>query len=114
MQRVASFNSIDIQASSGGGGGSGGAPAPRLHVLSEEEDDEVAPLALAAADALKGTDGCDRLVELRCGRYLYHHAQAAYLPVPALPPDFGAALNALASCRSIKGGWVRCGRRDVT
>lgn len=109
VRRLASFNSIDIQASAGG------LAAHHHHVLSEEES----PLAgggpgaglswpgLAADTApLKGGDGYDRLLEYRCGRYLFHHGQQTFLPVPAVPPDFGPSLAAVAGSRNVKG--ARC------
>lgn len=92
VQRLASFNSINIQASTS------------LHVLSEEESPMAAAAAVAAGTApLKGGDGMDRLLEYRCGRYLYHHGQATFLPVAALPDDFGGSLAAVAGSRNVKG-----------
>lgn len=96
VQKAASFNSINIQAST--------------HMLADDES----PLASVAATtaALKGGDGYDRLLEHRCGRYLFHHGQATFLPVPPSPPDFANALHAVAGSRNIKGagaGWARQG-----
>jgi hypothetical protein len=98
VQRLASFNSINIQAN-----GSTSLHHPS-HVLAEEEEE--LPLAAAAAP-LKGGDGYDRLLEYRCGRYLYHHGRATFLPVPAMPADFATTLHSVAGSRNIKGGWAR-------
>lgn len=93
VQRSASFNSINIQASA--------SVHAHSHVLCEDES----PLAPRLPDTapLKGGDGYDRLLEYRCGRYLFHHAQGTFLPVPPLPADFAAALAAVAGSRNIKG-----------
>lgn len=104
VQRLASFNSINIQASAGSSG---------PHVLSEEESPMAgSPAGVADITPLKGGDGYDRLLEYRCGRYLFHHGEATFLPVPALPADFGPALAAVAASRNIKGarpGAEKCG-----
>lgn len=105
VHKLASFNSINIQASS--------VVVPATHVLAEDETPVATPTALAdVTAALKGGDGYDRLLEFRCGRYLYHHGQATFLPVPAMPDDFPASLRCVAGSRNIKGGcrlhW-RCG-----
>ena len=94
VQRSASFNSINIQASA----------SVHSHVLCEDES----PLAAALPDTapLKGGDGYDRLLEYRCGRYLFHHGQGTFLPVPPLPADFPTGLAAVAGSRNIKG--ARC------
>ena len=104
VQRLASFNSINIQASAAGA----------AHVLADDES----PTAGAAAEALaagtaplKGGDGMDRLLEYRCGRYLFHHGEATFLPVPPLPTDFGPALAAVAGSRNVKGAAARGGGR---
>lgn len=98
VQRSASFNSINIQAS---------ASVHSAHVLCEDESPLAGALPLPLDTApLKGGDGCDRLLEYRCGRYLFHHGQAAFLPVPPLPADFPASLAAVAGSRNIKG--ARC------
>lgn len=97
VHKLASFNSINIQASSAGGAAT--------HVLAEDETPVATPTALAdVTAALKGGDGYDRLLEFRCGRYLYHHGQATFLPVPAMPDDFAASLRGVAGSRNIKGG----------
>lgn len=96
VQRLASFNSLNIQAN-----GSTSLHHPS-HVLEEEEEGEELPLAAAAAP-LKGGDGYDRLLEYRCGRYLYHHGRATFLPVPAMPVDFATTLHSVAGSRNIKG-----------
>lgn len=97
VHKLASFNSINIQASSAGGAAT--------HVLVEDETPVATPTALAdVTAALKGGDGYDRLLEFRCGRYLYHHGQATFLPVPAMPDDFSASLRGVAGSRNIKGG----------
>ncbi|KAL4457986.1 hypothetical protein ABPG75_012851 [Micractinium tetrahymenae] len=96
VQKLASFNSINIQASSAGGAAT--------HVLAEDETPVATPTALAdVTAALKGGDGYDRLLDFRCGRYLYHHGQATFLPVPAMPDDFAATLRGVAGSRNIKG-----------
>lgn len=60
------------------------------HVLHEDEiQEEDVPV-------LKG-DGCDRLLEYRCGRYLFSHAEQTFFPVPGLPKDFPATVRALAA-----------------
>lgn len=80
------------------------------HVLC----DEVLPPAAGGEDeggALKGfsgagsglSDGLDRLLEYRCGRYLYSEAQATFLPIPGLPTDFASQLHRVATDRSIQG-----------
>jgi hypothetical protein len=99
VQRMASFNSINIQASSSASHHS------HSHVLSEDELPLAAAAAAAAADtaALKGGDGYDRLLEYRCGRYLYHHGEATFLPVAAMPADFAATLHTVAGSRNVKG-----------
>ena len=100
MQKLASFNSINIQASSSA------SSHHAVHTLCEDESLPGSPdIATAVVAALKGGDGYDRLLEYRCGRYLYHHGQATFLPVPAMPDDFGSALHAVAGSRNIKGAW---------
>lgn len=98
--KMASFNSINIQASSSVHQGLAGA-----HVLTDDETPVHTPTAAltAAAAALKGGDGYDRLLEFRCGRYLYSHGQATFLPVPAMPSDFGTTLCSVTGSRNIKG-----------
>ncbi|PRW55974.1 Ca-transporting ATPase [Chlorella sorokiniana] len=93
VQRSASFNSINIQASA--------SVHAHAHVLCEDES----PLAGRLPDTapLKGGDGYDRLLEYRCGRYLFHHGQGTFLPVPPLPADFPTSLAAVAGSRNIKG-----------
>ena len=102
VQRMASFNSINIQASSSA------SHHAHSHVLSEDELPLAAAAAAAAADtaALKGGDGYDRLLEYRCGRYLYHHGEATFLPVAAMPADFAATLHTVAGSRNVKGKLV--------
>ncbi|KAI3436891.1 hypothetical protein D9Q98_006299 [Chlorella vulgaris] len=96
VHRLASFNSINIQAN-----GTASQHQAHHHVLLDESE---SPLALAdPSAALKGGDGYDRLLEYRCGRYLYHHGLATFLPVPDMPDDFAAALHSLAGSRNIKG-----------
>ena len=104
MQKLpASFGSIDIQAN----GSSSAAAAPPPHVLSEDELPLSSGLAPSDTVALKGGDGYDRLLEYRCGRYLYNAVQATFLPVPAMPDDFGTTLHAVAGSRNIKGACMR-------
>lgn len=142
VQKLASFNAIDIQASCSTHAGS-----LHTHVLDEDETPVASPSAfvvdatgtsgyrcaavagcywlpfyivcsyagltehvltfLVPAAALKGGDGYDRLLEFRCGRYLFHHGKGTFLPVPALPADFGTTLHGVAGSRNIKGA---CGR----
>ena len=88
-------------------------PPPATHVLCEEEHEEE-----HEGGALKGGgpaaggscgDGFDRMLEYRCGRYLYSEAQATFLPIPGLPSGFGAQLHRVASSRGIQGGWPGAG-----
>lgn len=102
VQKTASFNSINIQASSGSATGAGLLPT---HVLAEDETPVGTPM-MADVSLLKGGDGYDRLLEYRCGRYLYNHAQGTYLPVPAMPADFSATLRGVAGSRNIKGAHI--------
>ncbi|PSC67462.1 hypothetical protein C2E20_8853 [Micractinium conductrix] len=100
VQKLASFNAIDIQASCSTHAGS-----LHTHVLDEDETPVASPSAFVvdATAALKGGDGYDRLLEFRCGRYLFHHGKGTFLPVPALPADFGTTLHGVAGSRNIKG-----------
>jgi hypothetical protein len=96
VQKMATLNSINIQANS-----SATAAAPH-HLLVEDESPMASP-TMAATAPLKGSDGYDRLIEHRCGRYLYHHGQATFLPVPAMPDTFVTTLHTVAGSRNIKG-----------
>lgn len=98
VQRVPSLAGINIQV------------AAAAHVLSEEDDSAEQP---GSSSGLKGcSDGCDRLLEYRCGRYLYSPALNTFLPIPGVPTDFAGQLHRVATSRSIQGegtGWAAAG-----
>lgn len=100
VSRLPSFASISIQASS----------SPVLH-----GDDSIAPFP-ATGIGIKG-DGCDRMLEYRCGRYLYSHSVGTFLPVPSVPEGFIDELMGASNSRRIKGQltdeWQRNDRRVV-
>ncbi|EFN58732.1 hypothetical protein CHLNCDRAFT_140417, partial [Chlorella variabilis] len=103
VQKMASFSSISIQANGSASLSLSASSSHHHHhhVLSEDESPIASP-TVAATAPLKGGDGYDRLLEYRCGRYLYHHAQATFLPVPDMPHDFAATLHTVAGSRNIK------------
>lgn len=111
MQKMASFSSISIQANGSASLSLSASSSHHHHhhVLSEDESPIASP-TVAATAPLKGGDGYDRLLEYRCGRYLYHHAQATFLPVPDMPHDFAATLHTVAGSRNIKGAATQRGR----
>jgi hypothetical protein len=86
VQRVPSFSGINIQVAA-------------THVLSE---DDAVPDQAAGLSGLKGGDGYGRLLEYRCGRYLYSEALNTFLPIPGLPADFDGQLHRVASSRNIQ------------
>ncbi len=101
VSRMPSFASINIQASSaavhvqaGGGGINGFNPAAGVT-----------------------GDGFDRMLEYRCGRYIFSYSQGTFLPVPATPSGFVDELNAAAVSRRVKGPladeWERADRHAL-
>lgn len=97
VSRLASFASINIQASG----------AVHVHADSGPTD---------ASAGIKG-DGFDRVLEYRCGRYLFSYATGTFLPVPPVPGGFVEELNAAAVSRRVKGPltdeWERADRRAL-
>jgi cation-transporting P-type ATPase 13A2 len=105
VSRMPSFASINIQANSaavhvhaGGGGGFG--------------------LANGTNPAAGVTgDGFDRMLEYRCGRYIFAYSQGTFLPVPVTPSGFVDELNTAAVSRRVKGPladeWERADRHAL-
>lgn len=62
-------------------------------------------------------DASERMLDYRCGRYLYSHAEDTFLSVPGMPAGFQQELAAAASARHIKGQltdeWERAGRASL-
>ena len=87
VQRLPAFSGINIQA------------AAATHVLSEDDaaEDEHEQHNLKGSSG--SSTGLDRLLECRCGRYLYSEGLDTFLPVPGLAPGFPGQLHRLASRR---------------
>ncbi|GAB4820540.1 hypothetical protein N2152v2_007586 [Parachlorella kessleri] len=106
VQRLPGFSGINIQA------------AAATHVLSEEDaaEDEQEQHNLKGSGGGSSSSGLDRLLECRCGRYLYSEGLDTFLPVPGLAPGFAGKLHRLAS-RRISGqlldDWDRTDYRQL-
>lgn len=87
VSRMTSFASINIQASSA---------AVYVHA------DGGITNGMNSAAGVTG-DGFDRMLEYRCGRYIYSYSQGTFLPVPATPSGFVDELNTAAVSRRVKG-----------
>ena len=97
VSRLASFASINIQASGA------------VHIHADADP-------INATAGIKG-DGFDRVLEYRCGRYLFSYTEGSFLPVPPVPRGFIDELNAAAVARRVKGPltdeWERADRRAL-
>jgi cation-transporting ATPase 13A3/4/5 len=62
-------------------------------------------------------DGFDRMLEYRCGRYIFSYSEGTFLPVPATPSGFVDDLNTTAVSRRVKGPladeWERADRHAL-
>lgn len=100
--RLPSFTSVNIQASA----------------ALDLGDDPAAAFSSTSSSGggLKG-DAVDRMLDYRCGRYLFSDALGTFLPVPPVPEGFIEELNAAATSRRIKGQlpdeWQRSDRRTL-
>ncbi len=103
VSRMTSFASINIQASSAA-----------VHVNAGGSNGITNGFNPAAG--VTG-DGFDRMLEYRCGRYIFSYSQGTFLPVPATPSGFVDELNSAAVSRRVKGPladeWERADRHAL-